>query len=764
VKLNAGGRPRTLDIPTLCHAWLPVGMTLDRVAFESSWRPAPQGVELTRSGAGDRTLELRAGDRAPSSINGRLVVKSRGGPESTIAVSVFGIDGGQVDANGNPLPSLGPPRLRPFSVSGLAAGSSRTVNLRAYLDSPLENPGCTISAAAVPAASGLTVSRSGCDLTLTAAAGARGRTSVDVSVADGPGRNASGRGTVESRGKPDAPTAVAAEADRVSGGFARVRWLPPAVDGGSPITAYVVMVKGPGGREVRCSASPCTITGLQNGETYTFTVSAVNAIGRSPESAASNAVVPDTLPNPVNGVRRTGRGDGYLGVAWTAPAKKGSDVTTYDVRVTDTANGTIRTSTVTAPKLSATIKGLTNDDQQSVQVRARNKLGYGPFGSAVRMQSAGTPPAVPAPRVNNAGTGPAEGSSRLTIDWDPVRPNGPPLTEYTVYESRNNSAWTAIGTTSPDQRSLGHTTVYDGASYRYVVTATNGAGLEGPRSNPTTFSSIGIPEVPGRPSVTTPDPDLSATVRVAVGDSRSGSFTQLQWKNTNGRTGTVSCGCPEGSTRQWTITNMGPTSQTLEVRAYNGTNWSQWSPASNTYRPYGPTKAPTNLRSSRSGDTITWQWNTTTNGRPIDQVQVRGAVDRTWNSNQEQVSFTGAKGRTYQLEVREHSVAGWSSWVGPDKASIPSPTVDVVKGSTCSERSCNTGNGSCTSAGCRWIAVRTSGFNGSVTCTFRENGSTVSGWRNLGMGGNTYKESDNFYGGTGRVTATCDGTSGYLDW
>ena len=56
-------------------------------------------------------------------------------------MSVLGIDGGRrSDANGNPLPSLGPPRLRPFAVSGLEAGSSRTVNLRAYLDSPLEKP------------------------------------------------------------------------------------------------------------------------------------------------------------------------------------------------------------------------------------------------------------------------------------------------------------------------------------------------------------------------------------------------------------------------------------------------------------------------------------------------------------------------------------------------------------------------------------------------------------------------------------------------
>lgn len=680
VSLNAGGLARTVDIPTLCHAWVPIGMTLDDVAFESSWRPEPKGVDLSRSGAGDRTIGLKARKDAPSSIDGRLVVKARGGPESVVRVSVIGLAEGTVgtDANGNPLTNLGPPRLRPFSIAGLKAGSSQTISLRSYLDSPLEKPECSISSATVPAGSGLTVSYSGCDLTVTAAATARGQASVNVSVADGPGRFAAGRGTIEILGKPDAPTGVAAEADRVSGGFARVRWLPPAIDGGSPITRYIVVVRGPGGREESCSASPCTITGLQDGESYTFTVSAVNAIGRSPESATSNAVVPDTLPNPVTGVRMAGRGDGSLDIAWSAPARKGSEVTAYDVRVTDTTSGTVRSQAVAAPTLQATVAGLVNDNEQTVQVRAKNKLGHGPFGPAVSMQSAGTPPAVAAPAVTNGGTGPAAGSSRLTISWSAVQPNGPPLTKYTVYESRDGGAWAAIGTTSPSTRSLGHTTVYDGASYRYVVTATNGADIEGPKANSTAFSSVGIPEVPGSPNVSTPQPNKGATVRVAVGDSRAAGFTQLQWLTSEGDTGTVSCGCPEGTVRQFDINGgLGIVNQTIRVRAFNGKDWSAYGPASNSYRPYGSTLDPTNLRSTRTGNTITWLWNTPDNGRATDQVQVRGAVDQTWNSDHTSVDFDGAAGRSYQLEVRAHSAAGWSGWVGPDGASIPPPDPSI---------------------------------------------------------------------------------------
>jgi hypothetical protein len=45
-------------------------------------------------------------------------------------------------------------------------------------------------------------------------------------------------------------------------------------------------------------ASSATITGLQNGTTYTFTVAATNAIGTGPASAPSNAVTPTATTSP----------------------------------------------------------------------------------------------------------------------------------------------------------------------------------------------------------------------------------------------------------------------------------------------------------------------------------------------------------------------------------------------------------------------------------------------------------------------------------
>ncbi len=87
-----------------------------------------------------------------------------------------------------------------------------------------------------------------------------------------------------------APGSVTATA---GSGQATVSWAVPVYSGGAAITSYTATAS-PGGSTCTATApsTNCTITGLSNGTSYTFAVTATNATGTSPASATSSAVTP----------------------------------------------------------------------------------------------------------------------------------------------------------------------------------------------------------------------------------------------------------------------------------------------------------------------------------------------------------------------------------------------------------------------------------------------------------------------------------------
>lgn len=80
-------------------------------------------------------------------------------------------------------------------------------------------------------------------------------------------------------------------------GSATITWTPPTKPGSFPASTYAV-TSSPGGKTYLTSALTCTVTGLTNGTTYTFTVKALNGAGWSSASAPSNAVTPKAETNP----------------------------------------------------------------------------------------------------------------------------------------------------------------------------------------------------------------------------------------------------------------------------------------------------------------------------------------------------------------------------------------------------------------------------------------------------------------------------------
>jgi hypothetical protein len=88
---------------------------------------------------------------------------------------------------------------------------------------------------------------------------------------------------------PTAPAAPTIGTATVASATSATVAFTPNSNGGSPITSYTV-TSSPGGITATGTSSPITVPGLTTGTSYTFTVTATNAIGTSAPSAASNAI------------------------------------------------------------------------------------------------------------------------------------------------------------------------------------------------------------------------------------------------------------------------------------------------------------------------------------------------------------------------------------------------------------------------------------------------------------------------------------------
>jgi hypothetical protein len=141
-------------------------------------------------------------------------------------------------------------------------------------------------------------------------------------------------------GPPTAPESVQGTA---GDGRVLVTWDPPANDGGSAVTSYQVTSSPGGGTCTTTGATNCTVLGLAVGTTYTFTVTATNALDTSPASGA--AVV--TLRNATTTTL----------VAAPSPVAAGSDVTLTATVTGASPSGTVEFFDGATSLGTATIQG-----------------------------------------------------------------------------------------------------------------------------------------------------------------------------------------------------------------------------------------------------------------------------------------------------------------------------------------------------------------------------------------------------------------------
>ena len=101
---------------------------------------------------------------------------------------------------------------------------------------------------------------------------------------------------------PDVPSApIIGSATAGNNGIATVTFLPPQFNGGAVITGYTIASSPVGGIDSNAGSTNLThtITGLTDGQIYTFNVTATNSAGISTSSASSNQVITTDTNDPI---------------------------------------------------------------------------------------------------------------------------------------------------------------------------------------------------------------------------------------------------------------------------------------------------------------------------------------------------------------------------------------------------------------------------------------------------------------------------------
>ena len=441
-----------------------------------------------------------------------------------------------------------------------------------------------------------------------------------------------------------APTATASPGQIV------LSWSAPSSNGGSAITDYLIQYSTNGGTSwqtwahTASTATTATLTGLTAGSSYTFKISATNALGNGTASTASTAAIAQaaTAPSAVAQPTATlGANPGEVVLSWSAPAANGSAITDYVVQYsTDGGNTWITFNDGTSTATSATITGLTLGTNYQFKVTAVNSI-----GSSTASTSSSSTPVIAVPSTLASAPSVTSTPGQVVLTWSaPSSTGGSAITDYLIeYSTDGGATWVtyADGTSTATSATL--TGLTSNASYSFRVSAINAAGTATASTASTTVTAqastapSAITQVTATAGTNPGDVVLSWTAPAANGSAITDYV--VQYSPDGGVTWlTFADGTSTSTTATLTGLTIG-TTYSFRVTAVN----SQGTGAAPSSAPSLPvitvpnrlTYAP-NAVASPGEVTVTWSAPTNTGGSAITDY----LIELTSNGGQTWVTYT----------------------------------------------------------------------------------------------------------------------------
>jgi len=420
---------------------------------------------------------------------------------------------------------------------------------------------------------------------------------------------------------PGAPQGLVATAGDAT---VTLTWSAPSSNGGSPITNYRIYRSTTGGGETPQATIGNVLTysdtAVTNGVTYYYEVSALNNVGEGPRSSEASAtpIAPTTAPGAPRDLGAVA-GDATVALAWSSPSSDGgSAITNYKV-YRGTISGQLSLLATLPNVLSYTDSAVTNGQTYYYKVTAVNAVGEGPRSN----EASGTPTSgqtVPSPpRQLNA----TPGEAQVTLTWlAPSSDGGSPITNFKIYQGTASGGESLLATVGA-VFSYPDSSVTNGVTYYYYVTAVNGIGASG-SSNEVSATPVAGPSVPDAPQnlVATPgNGTMTLTWSPPPWDVRSPVTGYTVYRGTN--SGNRSFFVPLGNVTTYTDTGLANGQRYYYVvTAINAIG--EGPPSSEvSAKPATVPGSPGNLQAIPGNGNVTIQWSgAPNNGAPVTSYRV----------------------------------------------------------------------------------------------------------------------------------------------